>query len=653
MNNPFLSRSFAVAFAMACGLTLATVAQENQKPAPQNPPSPPAVAPAPAPAPAPAGEPAPAAAVAPGDPSAPSPAPDVDVEKPDAGKKGLRRIDQPIKGGGKAPAPGNRRNRGRTSNSGQFPLGDHLVPKGSETRDAVSIMGSTTIEGEAHSDAVSVLGDTTVGPEGKVNGAAVAVLGRLLVDGEVRDEAVSVLGGVTINGKVGGEVVSVLGDIHLGPKAVIGGDLVIVGGQLTKDPEAIVRGNEVNVPLLGKFGSVEWLTSWLKECLLKGRPLGFGPHLGWAWLVAFSFFAAYLLLALLFAGAIEKCVVTLETRPGSSILASVLTVLLSPVAMVLLAVTVVGALLVPFLAVGLFFAGLFGKAVMLAWIGRRFTKFFGDGPLGHPVFAVFIGGVVVLLLYTVWGSFLLYKLLSWLGVGVVVYTLALAMKREKPPAAAMAAPIPPVVPVAPLSAVAPTVSAGFTGTAGGVSPSILDTGAVAGIVADSGAPAGAMPPPVVPPVVPSVAPASGPRTPVVSASTLPRAGFFHRLAAMAIDGALIGMIVGFTSGLLPRFLQINHGPSGMLLALAIYAAVMWKNKGTTIGGIVCSLKVVRLDHREIDWATAIVRAVSCFLSLFVAGLGFIWVAFDDEKQSWHDKIAGTTVVRMPKGVSLL
>jgi hypothetical protein len=29
------------------------------------------------------------------------------------------------------------------------------------------------------------------------------------------------------------------------------------------------------------------------------------------------------------------------------------------------------------------------------------------------------------------------------------------------------------------------------------------------------------------------------------------------------------------------------------------------------------------------------------------------VAFDDEKQSWHDKIAGTTIVQVPKGASLL
>jgi uncharacterized RDD family membrane protein YckC len=41
------------------------------------------------------------------------------------------------------------------------------------------------------------------------------------------------------------------------------------------------------------------------------------------------------------------------------------------------------------------------------------------------------------------------------------------------------------------------------------------------------------------------------------------------------------------------------------------------------------------------------------LSLAVAGLGFLWIAFSDEREAWHDKIAGTAVVKVPKGVSLL
>ena len=84
----------------------------------------------------------------------------------------------------------------------------------------------------------------------------------------------------------------------------------------------------------------------------------------------------------------------------------------------------------------------------------------------------------------------------------------------------------------------------------------------------------------------------------------------------------------------------------------VYAAVMWKWKGTTVGGIVFGLHVVRVDDRPIEWETAIIRALACILSAVVLGLGFIWIAFDGEKQGWHDKIAGTVVVRM-KGKSLV
>ena len=51
--------------------------------------------------------------------------------------------------------------------------------------------------------------------------------------------------------------------------------------------------------------------------------------------------------------------------------------------------------------------------------------------------------------------------------------------------------------------------------------------------------------------------------------------------------------------------------------------------------------------------TAIARALGCLLSLAIGGLGFLWIVFDDDRQAWHDKIAGTAVVKVPKGVSLL
>lgn len=39
------------------------------------------------------------------------------------------------------------------------------------------------------------------------------------------------------------------------------------------------------------------------------------------------------------------------------------------------------------------------------------------------------------------------------------------------------------------------------------------------------------------------------------------------------------------------------------------------------------------------------RWIGLVISFIVVLLGVIWVGFDPKKQGWHDKIAGTIVVR--------
>ena len=134
--------------------------------------------------------------------------------------------------------------------------------------------------------------------------------------------------------------------------------------------------------------------------------------------------------------------------------------------------------------------------------------------------------------------------------------------------------------------------------------------------------------------------------PAIVAITLAGVGLLLAAAFYSVRGVMVGE--EFDDG------GIEDDPAAISQRMfAAYCAAMWATKGTTIGGIICSLKVVRLDDRPLDWGVAVVRTLGGFLSLFVAGLGFIWVAFDDEKQSWHDKIAGTTIVRVPKGTALL
>ena len=508
--------------------------------------------------------------------------------------------------------------------------------------DRVNIGRDTTLQdGETADSVVSVFGSST--SDGNA-GDVVSILGDTRVTGEVSDSAVAVLGNTYIDGKVDGDTVTVLGDLDLGPRADIGGDAVVVGGSVRRDPAAVIHGSVQNV-LGGDFGSFGWLHAWVRHCLLYGRPLAFAHGLGWAWGLALACLALYVALALLFKEGLSRCVRTFETQPGHTVLAGLSAALLTPVLLVLLCVTVIGIAAVPFVVFTLICVSLFGKAVMLAWLGGRITGKAGTDTASHPAVAVLIGGAVVLVLYVVpILGFLVYKLLGFLGLGAVVYTLILALRANRAakegPSASTVPPrpaSPPAGEVPPSGAAAaqgPAFSTSSSATAAGAAPSEAaapSTGAGAGAAAGIGAGA-------------STAAASATAPPAAQPVTagLPRAGFWVRMGALFLDFLLVGFV-----------LSVLHTHHLELIVLAAYGAVMWKVRGSTIGGIVFDLRVVRLDGRVVDWETAIVRALSCFLSMVVVGLGFFWIAFDANRQAWHDKIAGTVVVRVPKGVPLV
>ena len=97
---------------------------------------------------------------------------------------------------------------------------------------------------------------------------------------------------------------------------------------------------------------------------------------------------------------------------------------------------------------------------------------------------------------------------------------------------------------------------------------------------------------------------------------------------------------------------VHVAPLGFLIALAYFTG-MWAWKGTTIGGIVIGLKVARVDGEPVTFAVALVRALAAAFSIVVLFLGFLWIAWDAERQAWHDKIAGTVVLKLPRGTPLV
>ena len=69
---------------------------------------------------------------------------------------------------------------------------------------------------------------------------------------------------------------------------------------------------------------------------------------------------------------------------------------------------------------------------------------------------------------------------------------------------------------------------------------------------------------------------------------------------------------------------------------------------TTLGGIICQLRLVRVDGGRIGFPDALVRGLTGIFSLAVFGLGFLWILKDPDKQAWHDRVAGTYVVKVPR-----
>jgi uncharacterized RDD family membrane protein YckC len=456
----------------------------------------------------------------------------------------------------------------------------------------VNAWGDARLAADQIADGViAIFGDAHV--EGEVIDAVVTIFGDAHVSGPVHGGVVSLFGNTYIDGPVQEAAVSVFGDLELGPNARVEGDIAVVGGKLTRDPAAVVEGqSEI---LLGGFEGLQGVRLWIEKCLFYARLLAFEPGLGWAWAIAFGFLLFYVVIALMFDRSVTRCVETLETQPGQSAVASIMTVLCVPVLFVLLVVSVIGIVVVPFAGMALMCAALFGKAVMLAALGRRVTRFTGIAPFGHIAFATLIGGLIAMALYVIPVIGLIaYKLLGIVGMGVVMYTVLLSIRQRS----------------------ANRVAAASASAA--AAPAVEGT-----------------------PVEPAPPPASASAD--IGATAAPRAGFWIRMGALFIDIVLVSVIVSV----------LDTPDSVWIVALAGYGALMWKIKGTTIGGIVCGLKVVRRDGAELNWDTAIVRALGCFLSMVVCGLGFLWIVFDEDRQAWHDKIAGTLVVRTPRPESLV
>ncbi len=79
---------------------------------------------------------------------------------------------------------------------------------------------------------------------------------------------------------------------------------------------------------------------------------------------------------------------------------------------------------------------------------------------------------------------------------------------------------------------------------------------------------------------------------------------------------------------------------------AVYFTYFHGTTGQTIGKKIFGLKVLQSTGEPMTLGIAFLRWVGYIISGLILYLGYIWIAFDRKKQGWHDKIAGTCVIKV-------
>jgi len=97
----------------------------------------------------------------------------------------------------------------------------------------------------------------------------------------------------------------------------------------------------------------------------------------------------------------------------------------------------------------------------------------------------------------------------------------------------------------------------------------------------------------------------------------------------------------------PLAAGIVIGAVGLFLYFFLYLRALAKT-GQTWGRRIVGIKVVKSDTGAAPgWGTAIGRSLFAYIvSANVCYLGYLWMLWDSQKQTWHDKVASTRVIKM-------
>ena len=132
------------------------------------------------------------------------------------------------------------------------------------------------------------------------------------------------------------------------------------------------------------------------------------------------------------------------------------------------------------------------------------------------------------------------------------------------------------------------------------------------------------------------------------------AGLFRRLAAILYDSLLIIAMWLITTLMLVAFINDGTALQGPLFQFGLYFeaclfySYFWRLRGQTLGMQVWKIKLISPSLQTLSWQECFARLFFALVSVSMLGLGFIWMLFDPDRLTWHDRASGTRVVLLRK-----
>ena len=315
----------------------------------------------------------------------------------------------------------------------QGAAGSVVIEEDERVSSVEALAGSIVVEGTVTGDVSGLAGTIRVTESGRIGGSIAAAAGNVRIDGTVDGDVsagagdvrvtetatisgdVAVGGGsILIDGRIDGDVRAGGESVTLGPNAAVGGELRYDAAQFTRDPAATVTDGVVNDQNLGSSTTTPMLPSGTAAVYSLLANLVLGVIL----LLAFPAFSARL------AGRVA-------TSPGKTGGVGLLTLFGTPIALVLIAVTIVGIPLAVLGAaafgLGIWVAIVYGQYAVGAWVLRQTGR--------DDRWVALIGGLVgfaVLGLIPIFGG--VFELLALLlGLGALMLGLRDSFQSRRQP----------------------------------------------------------------------------------------------------------------------------------------------------------------------------------------------------------------------------